>query len=105
MGKKSFRDLNPAMQFISNHAQDVQRTQEVQEVQEDRKSVSKTTQGRKGQKLPRINMAFLPENLEYLQVISRIEGVSITEYVNRLIDSDRAERSDLLEAAKNLFRG
>lgn len=49
----------------------------------------KNTQGRKGQKLPRINMAFTPENHEYITKVSRQNGQSITEYVNRLIERDK----------------
>lgn len=90
MSKKSFRDINPAMQFISN-------TQQVHDVQR--------TQGRKGQKLPRINMAFQKENLEYLQIISRIEGKSITDYVNKLVESDRIKNVAIIETAKDLLKG
>ena len=87
--KKSFRDINPALQFISN-------TQEVQQVQH--------TQGKKGQKLPRINMAFQTSNLEYLQIISRIEGKSITEYVNNLVEQDRQRNAARLEEARSIFK-
>ena len=98
MSKKSFTDLNPAMQFISRtHAPSTHDTQEVQEVQH--------TQGKKGQKLPRINMAFQTSNLEYLQLISRIEGMSMTQYVNRLIETDRANRADDIAAAKRILKG
>ena len=100
--KKSFRDINPALQFISN-------TQEVQEVQEvhDTQEVQQVqhTQGKKGQKLPRINMAFQTSNLEYLQIISRIEGKSITEYVNNLVEQDRQKNSERMEAAKQILKG
>jgi hypothetical protein len=97
--KKSFRDINPALQFISNtqEVQEVHDTQEVQQVQR--------TQGKKGQKLPRINMAFQTSNLEYLQIISRIEGKSITEYVNNLVEQDRQKNSERMEAAKQILKG
>ena len=94
--KKSFRDINPALQFISN-TQDVQEVHDTQEVQR--------TQGKKGQKLPRINMAFQTVNLEYLQLISRIEGKSITEYVNNLVEQDRQKNSERMEAAKQILKG
>jgi len=98
MSKKSFTDLNPAMQFISRtHAPSTHDTQEVQEVQR--------TQGKKGQKLPRINMAFQTSNLEYLQIISRIEGKSITAYVNNLVEQDRQKNSERMEAAKQILKG
>lgn len=97
--KKSFRDINPALQFISN-TQDVQEVHDTQEVQEVQR-----TQGKKGQKLPRINMAFQTSNLEYLQIISRIEGKSITEYVNNLVEQDRQKNSERMEAAKQILKG
>ena len=96
--KKSFRDINPAMQFISN-AQDTQEVHDTQEVQEVRR-----TQGKKGQKLPRINMAFQTANLEYLQLISRIDGKSITEYVNNLVEQDRQRNAARLEEARSIFK-
>ena len=97
--KKSFRDINPALQFISN-AQEVQEVHDTQEVQQVQR-----TQGKKGQKLPRINMAFQTSNLEYLQLISRIEGKSITEYVNNLVEQDRQKNSERMEAAKQILKG
>ncbi len=103
--KKSFRDINPALQFISN-AQEVQEVQDTQEVH-DTQEVQQVqrTQGKKGQKLPRINMAFQPSNLEYLQIISRIAGVSITEYVNRLVVADRNKQSAVVEQARRVLEG
>ena len=67
-------------------------------------SISKTTQGKKGQKLPRINMAFSPENHEYLEIVSRIDGISKTDFVNRLIAKDRSRRSDEVEKAKSVLK-
>lgn len=98
MAKKSFKDQdNPALAYIkaTHEEQDVQEPQEIRTVQK--------TQGRKGQKLPRINMAFSQDNLEYLQIISSMEGISMTEYVNRLIAVDREERKDIIEKAKALL--
>ncbi len=61
------------------------------------------TQGRKGQKLPRINMAFRPANLQYLGIISRIEGISMTEYTNRLIEEDMKVRKNIVDKAKEIL--
>lgn len=47
------------------------------------------TQGRKGQKLPRINLAFSIVNHAYVTKTSRRQGLSITAYINRLVDADR----------------
>ena len=67
-------------------------------------SISKTTQGKKGQKLPRINMAFSYENIEFLNIVSRIDGISKTNYVNRLVKEDRARRADEVERAKPILK-
>jgi len=91
MAKKSFKD-NPAMQFISTH--DVQDTQEVQHKQDEKRK-----------KLSRINMAFTDENLEFMQLISRIDGTSITEHVNRLISKEREERAGEIEKASQILKG
>ena len=62
-------------------------TQEVQDTHQAQNTPK--TQGRRGEKLPRINMAFSPQNLEYLRIMAGIRGVSITKYVNALIERDR----------------
>lgn len=123
MSKKSFKNNNPALAFITQPTQEEQlegqliygdkgETQE-QQVKQDTQEAPREqgtykkhpTQGRKGQKLPRINMAFSNDNLEYLQIISRIEGVSITQYVNNLIEADRGVRADDIERAKGILKG
>ena len=116
--KKSFKN-NPALSFISSanentthEVQQVQDTQDVhdvhdahntQEVQQYGDPVSKTTQGKKGKKLPRINMAFSPENLEHIRLMARVTGCSATAYVNQLIAADREQRGEVVAQATKLF--
>ena len=64
-------------------------TQDAQEEQEAQSAHD--TQERK-QKHPRINMAFAPDNLDYLRTMAGLDGISITAYVNRLIEADRDAR-------------
>lgn len=112
MAKKSFKVDNPALAFISapdtHDAQDALDAQEVQQVHNAPEvqdaPIVHGTQGKRGKKHPRINMAFPADNLEYLQLISRIEGVSITEYVNRLVATDRAARATEIEQAKAILK-
>ena len=63
-----------------------------------------TAQSEKKPKLPRINMEFSNGNHDYLKIISRIEGVSITEYVNKLIAEDKTRRADEIEKAKTILK-
>lgn len=47
------------------------------------------TQGRKGHKAPRINLAFSPENHAWIKSYSRQLGISATELVNTIIEQKR----------------
>lgn len=61
-----------------------------------------TTTGRKGLKLPRINMGFTPTNFEYVRTMASVKGQTMTQYVNEMIDADRARNDSLYRKAKAL---
>lgn len=105
---KSFKK-NPAINFLTENNKNTQEVQEVseaqkeQEVQEVKKTrTSKDTQGRKGEKLPRMNMGFFGNNLEYIQKMSRLRGMTMTEYLNELIDIDKEKNKEILEHLEKL---
>lgn len=87
MAKKEFKIENAVDKFFTQSTQEEQHTQEEQ----------------KKKKLPRINMAFYDDHLEYLQLISRVKGFSITQYVNELIAADKTKNEVLIKQAKELF--
>lgn len=58
------------------------------------------TQGRKGCKAIRINMAFTPENHEFIKVMSRVTATTMTEFTNLVIEQYRKEHPENFEAAK-----
>ena len=111
--KKSFKIDNPAMNFISKpkilKEQDVFKKQEVQFTQEDTKKnkkipIGKTTQGnKKGEKLPRVNMAFSNENLDYLRIMSKITDTSMAGYIDRLLIEDRKSKKHIYKRAKEFI--
>lgn len=75
---------------------DAQQVQEVQQVQdaksfkiEQPKKEIGSTQGKKGQKLKRINMAFSDANHEFITRESRRNGISATAFVNLILDAYR----------------
>ena len=72
------------------NAQEVQEVQEVQQVAVNT-SVKEigSTQGKKGQKLKRINMAFSDINHQFIVSQSRKNGVSATAFVNSILDAYR----------------
>ena len=61
------------------------------------------TQGRKGCKAARINMAFTPENHEYITVMARLTGKSMTEFCNLVIQKYREANPDIYEKAKSVL--
>lgn len=110
MSPKDFKRLgSAAMAFISQDAQKEQEEQNVQdelEEQEDREElpISKLSQGKKGKKLPRRNIAFSPQNYEYLTIVRGLEGVTCSEYINRLLIADRNARKDFIDQMQGLLK-
>ena len=87
--------------------QEVQEAQDVHEVQAvqgdkvvQRVQIEKvnarpygSTQGKKGEKAKRINMAFSDDNHDYITKESRRQGMSATAFVNRIIDEYRSRQN------------
>ena len=70
--------------------------EQVEEMREAR-----TTQGRKGCKAVRINMAFSPEVHKFIRTMARVRGESITDFVEHVFKQHMAENIDLYEAAQS----
>jgi hypothetical protein len=58
------------------------------------------TQGRPGLKLERINLAFTPDNYEYVKTMASVRGQSMTEFVNHIIAQSMEENAALFAQAK-----
>ena len=85
MAKKSFRN-NPAMSFINSTQEHTQEA--TQEHTQEAESIGHgqyiRTQGRKGHKKPRINLAFDSERfLNEIRERADTDGMSITQFVNK----------------------
>ena len=62
------------------------------------------TQGRKGMKAARINMAFTPENYDYIRVMRSMRGENMTDFVNYVIAEHRREHGEKYEQAKEIMK-
>lgn len=60
------------------------------------------TQGKKGCKMPRINMALLPDNYQMLKMLSAATGKTITDINNQILTSYVNDHPDILARAKAL---
>lgn len=61
------------------------------------------TQGRKGCKATRINMAFTPENHEFIKIMAKATGRTMTELTNDIITAYRNEHPEFLEQANSFI--
>lgn len=64
-----------------------------------------STQGKKGMKAMRINMAFSPELHDYIKVMSNVKGQTITEFVNEILRQSLEQNRETYEKAQELIRG
>lgn len=67
------------------------------------RAASLRTQGRKGCKAVRINMAFTPENHEFIKIMAKITGKTMTEFTNIVIEKYRQEHPEIYEEAKAIL--
>lgn len=63
---------------------------------------SLSTQGHRGKKLMRINLAFSDANYDYIKIMAALNGETMTEYINRIIDKERKSNQQYYILAKNL---
>lgn len=96
--------LIPPSSIDVQNAQDASSTHHAQEKQ-TATTIQKRAgeKGVRGDKLPRINMAFDLENLQYLRIMAAGRQATITTYVNRLVELDREANQDRYEQLKRLM--
>lgn len=61
------------------------------------------TQGRKGCAQKRINMAFTPENYEFIRVMSKVTGKTMTQFANLIMSAYRKEHPEIAKLAENMI--
>lgn len=103
--KKDFSSINTGRVFgaieqaTSNKGQ--QGTASPQEATE--RAAELRTQGRKGCKAVRINMAFTPDNHQFIKVMAKITGKTMTEFTNYVVEQYRTEHPELYAKAKEII--
>ena len=92
---------------------ETQEAQEVQQPRKDRKTYTDAeaqeamqqarTSGRKGVKMPRINLAFYPDTYDYIKCMSRATGTTLTEFVNLALRKHMEDNPDIYQDARKLL--
>lgn len=104
-GKKDFAGMNTGRvygaieQATSTKGQ--QGTASPQEAKERKEALQ--TQGRKGVKAIRINMAFTPSNHEFIKVMAKATGRTMTEFTNDVVTAYRNEHPEFMEQAQGFL--
>lgn len=62
-----------------------------------------TTQGRKGCKAVRINMAFTPSNHEFIKLMAKATGKTMTEFTNLVVTAYQREHPEIMEQAQKFL--
>ena len=68
---------------------------------------SQQTTGKKGIKMPRINLAFTPDNYEFIKVMAQVRGQTQTKFINEILTIARENNADLYKKAiafRNSFK-
>ena len=108
---KSFKEkaarpsVYAAISGTETGAAEVKEVAEVQEVQDyfTERQESLRTQGKKGAKAQRFNMAFTPSNLDFIRIMSKINGQTMTQFVNEIIDREREAQSETYQQVKSFL--
>lgn len=101
MAKKDFTQVNtePVYDAISNAttAQKPRKTYTPEEAEELK--ASRKTQGRKGTKLPRVNLALSPQIYDYVKTVSTVCGMTITDFINGELQRSFERNRDVYDEA------
>ena len=97
MAKKTFTEtVTPFYKAVEAEV-----TQEAQDTPDEYSA--RNTQGKAGMKAPRINMAFSPANHEFIEIMAHVHKISVTKYVNRLIEEERKRSADTYNKAREFM--
>ena len=105
--KKSFDNVNTNRVFEEIDRATGRRGQQpaVTPEEAEERAATLRTQGRKGCKAVRINMAFTPENHEFIKILSKVTGHTMTEFTNLVIEQYRTEHPETYNQAKSILAG
>ena len=107
---KSFKDkanrpnVYATISGTDAYTQEVKEVLKVQKEQSDfiERQETLKTQGKKGAKAQRFNMAFTPSNLDFIRTMSKLKGQTMTQFVNEIIDKERKAQDSLYKQVKAL---
>ncbi len=100
--KKDFAGINTGRVYNSIEQATSQKGQQgtASPQEQEERAADLRTQGRKGCKATRINMAFTPDNYEFIKVMAKASGKTMTEFTNLVIAAYQREHPEIMEQAR-----
>ena len=104
-GKKDFGSINTSRVFGAIDKATAQKGQQgtADAAEAEERAQELRTQGRKGCKATRINMAFTPDNHRFIKTMAKATGHTMTEFTNIVIAAYQKEHPEFLEQAQNFL--
>lgn len=103
---KDFSAMNTGNRVQSSIEQATGKTKQQSKVTPEESAERKEemrTQGRKGVKATRINMAFSTGNYQFIKVMAKATGKTLTEFTNVIIAAYRREHPEIMEQAQHFL--
>lgn len=54
--------------------------------------------------MPRMNMSFTPSNMDYLRVMAGIQGMTVTRFMNQIIEEHIEANAERYQLAKEVMQ-
>ena len=101
MAKKNFKDMQTGSVYATVEQANTIKGQQgtVSPEENAARAENLQTQGRKGCRAIRINMAFTPSNHEFIKVMAKASGRTMTEFTNLVIAAYQREHPEIMQQA------
>ena len=105
MAKKDFEGIENGVTGLSKAQGKTGRAEHKTATDSEKKTrqAEQRTQGKKGAGMQRINMAFTPDNIDFIHIMSRIRGESMTAFVNYVLDLYKEEHPEIYRRALDVI--
>ena len=101
--KKSFKDSNPALQFISKATQNVDTTDNTQYTQNKYNTVA--PKAKEETKSKRLNLLLQPSVVEDMEKIAAMKRSSVNDLINTVLKQFISQEGDTLARYEEVFGG
>ena len=102
--ERTVRRQNDGIEFLRLCLNSSQKEQTASPQEQAEQTAEFRTQGCKDCKAVRINMAFTPDNYEFIKVMAKATGKSMTDFANDVITAYRNEHPEFLEQARGFLQ-